>query len=37
MVIGTAGYKDFLVKEAVEIWLHLDNFNKDTGYPVSHS
>jgi hypothetical protein len=32
-----AGCVDHLVKEAIEIWLHPDNFNRHTGFTVSQS
>jgi hypothetical protein len=30
-------YMDHLVKEAIEIWLHPDNFNRDDGFNLSHT
>jgi hypothetical protein len=36
--LGTATrYKDRLVKEAIEIQLHPDNFNRDDGFNLSHT
>jgi hypothetical protein len=29
-------YTDCLVKEAIEIWLHPGNFNRDDGFNLSH-
>jgi hypothetical protein len=28
------GYMDHIVKEAIEIWLHPNNFNRDTGFTL---
>lgn len=33
----TAGCLDFLMKKAIEIWLHYDNFNNDMRFPQSHT
>jgi hypothetical protein len=33
----SAGYMDRLVKEAIEIRLHPDNFNRDNGFILSHA
>jgi hypothetical protein len=30
----TTGYMDHLLKEATEIQLHSNNFNRDTGFPL---
>jgi hypothetical protein len=36
--LGTATrYMDCLVREAIEIWLHPDNFNRDYGFNLSHA
>jgi len=36
--LGTATkYMDCLVKEAIEIWLHPDNFNRDDRFNLSHT
>jgi hypothetical protein len=31
------GYMDCLLKEATEIWLHPDYFNRDTEFPLNCS
>jgi hypothetical protein len=33
----SAGYTDRLVKEAIEIRLHPNNFNRDNGFILSHA
>jgi hypothetical protein len=33
----SAEYMDRLVKEAIEIWLHPDNFNRDNGFILRHA
>jgi hypothetical protein len=30
------GYMDCLVKEAIEVWLYPDNFNRDKGFNLCH-
>jgi hypothetical protein len=30
-------YMDRLVMEAIEIWLHSNNFNRDEGFSLSHT
>jgi hypothetical protein len=30
-------YMDSLVKEAIEIWLHPDNFNRDDSFNLNHT
>ncbi|PNF19618.1 hypothetical protein B7P43_G01094 [Cryptotermes secundus] len=37
LLVRTRGYMDHPVKEAVELWLHLGNFRKGMGLPLSHS
>jgi hypothetical protein len=32
-----AGYMDYLVEEATEIWLHPDNFSRDNGFTLGQS
>jgi hypothetical protein len=33
-LVRTAGYMDHIVKEAIEIQLHPDNFNSDMGFTL---
>jgi hypothetical protein len=37
IVAGMTGYMDCLVKEATEIWLHPEYFNRDTEFPSNCS
>jgi hypothetical protein len=36
LLARTTGDKDQLVKEASEIWLHPNNSNRDTEFPLHH-
>jgi hypothetical protein len=37
VVARMTGYMDCLVKEAIEIWLHPDYYNRDTDFPLNCS